>query len=103
MRSGFWKGYRALSDEKKREWSAQDPTVWVGIETNRAMAKWLWDTGIVAGAGDAPGWERIPNYNTPPEAGLEGLTLHEIMLGGWGMPIGKQLWSLAKCLLEIGS
>jgi hypothetical protein len=88
VRSGFWVGYERLNNDEKLAFSAQEPTIWVGVETTRAMAEWLWDSGIAACAGDAPGWERIPNYNSPPEAGLEGRSLHEIMLGGWGMPIG---------------
>ncbi|OAG44387.1 hypothetical protein AYO21_01383 [Fonsecaea monophora] len=91
VRSGFWVGYNALSDAEKIAWSNQKSPIWVGVETSAKMAKWLWDSGIVAGAGDAPGWERIPNYNSPPEAGLQGWSLHEIMLSGWGMPIGESL------------
>ncbi|KAH6988310.1 hypothetical protein BKA56DRAFT_477729 [Ilyonectria sp. MPI-CAGE-AT-0026] len=89
VRSGFWAGYKALSDDEKTAFGKLKPETWVGVETCRDMAKWLWDSGISAAAGDAPGWERIPNYNSPPEAGLSGYTLHEIMLGGWGMPIGE--------------
>ena len=92
VRSGFWYGYRALSDEDKIAFGNLKPETWVGVETCREMAEWFWDSGIVAGAGNAPGWERIPNYNSPPEAGLKGYTLHEIMLGGWGMPIGRWKW-----------
>jgi hypothetical protein len=98
VRSGFWVGYDRLSDEEKLAFSNQEPTVWVGVETTRAMAEWLWDGGVAACAGDAPGWERIPNYNSPPEAGLEGRSLHEIMLGGWGMPIG--MWDIFITLRE---
>lgn len=89
VRSGFWVGYNALSEKDKLAWSYQKPPTWVGVETTRRLAQWLWNSGIAACAGDAPGWERIPNYNSPPEAGLEGWSLHEIMLSGWGMPIGK--------------
>ncbi|KAH6988329.1 hypothetical protein BKA56DRAFT_477842, partial [Ilyonectria sp. MPI-CAGE-AT-0026] len=78
-----------LSNQKKADFGNIKPETWVSVETYREIAKWLWDSGIVAGVGDAPGWERIPNYNSPPEAGLLGYTLHEIMLGGWGMPIGE--------------
>jgi kynurenine formamidase len=89
VRSGFWVGYNALSDQDKLNFANLKPETWVGVETSRDVAKWLWETGVVSGAGDAPGWEKIPNYNSPPEAGLQGKTLHEIMLGGWGMPIGE--------------
>lgn len=89
VRSGFWSAYRKLNPQQQKAWSEEEPTVWVGVETTSNFAKFLWDSGISACAGDAPGWERIPNYNSPPEAGLDGLSLHEIMLSGWGMPIGK--------------
>ena len=87
VRSGFWVGYNALDDNGKKNFGVQAPTVWVGVETSRKTARWLWDSGIVACAGDAPGWERIPQI-TAFEQGLEGHTLHEVMLSGWGMPIG---------------
>ncbi|KAK4934569.1 hypothetical protein LTR10_024205 [Elasticomyces elasticus] len=89
VRSGFWSAYHQLSGQEKRDWSAMEPPIWVGVETTANLAEFLWNSGIAACAGDAPGWERIPNYNSPAEAGLKGLSLHEIMLGGWGMPIGE--------------
>lgn len=93
VRSGFWVGYNGLSLEEKVAWGKLKPIdcKWVGVEASAYMAKLLWDSGIAACAGDAPGWERVPNWNQPIEAGLEGLALHEVMLGGWAMPIGKSL------------
>lgn len=88
VRSGLWIGYNALSKTGQSAWSDEHPSVWVGVETSREMAQWLWDSGITACAGDAAGWEKCPP-NTTPEQGLDGLILHEIMLGGWGMPIGE--------------
>jgi len=56
VRSGFWVGYHGLSRDEKKAFGEMKPETWVGVETNRDMAAWLWDSGIVAGAGDAPGW-----------------------------------------------
>ncbi|KAF9886971.1 hypothetical protein FE257_010712 [Aspergillus nanangensis] len=90
VRTGFWVGYNRLSEEEKAAWSEKEPfNTWVGVETSASMARFIWDGGVSACAGDAPGWERIPNTDSPSEAGLKGLSLHEIMLGGWGMPIGE--------------
>ncbi|RMZ68341.1 cyclase [Pyrenophora seminiperda CCB06] len=67
------------------------PMKHVGVESSRAMAKWLWDTGFSACASDAPAFEAIPKRSID----IEDLFLHEIMLAGWGMPIGE-LWELEK-------
>lgn len=90
VRSGFWVGYKHLTEEEKTAWGAAAPRDCkaVGVEATRAMARWLWESGIAACAGDAPAWEKVPSWEWPESAGLEGLSLHEIMLGGWGMPIG---------------
>ncbi|KAK4934478.1 hypothetical protein LTR10_024269 [Elasticomyces elasticus] len=97
IRSGFWVGYNLLSMEEKVAWSDEHPAVWVGVETSKKMAQWIWDSGISACAGDAVGWEKVP-ADTSAEAGLDGMILHELMLGGWGMPIGEMfdLEALAK-------
>lgn len=81
IRSGFVAGYNALNDEEKITWSHASPTRWVGIETSIDTLKWLWDSGVSAVAGDAPGFERLPLEGTPH--------LHEVLLSGWGMPIGE--------------
>lgn len=56
----------------------------VGVEASRDMAKWLWNSQFSACAGDSPSFEAIPKQSR----GIQDLFLHEIMLGGWGMPIG---------------
>ena len=90
VRSGFKVGYAALSEKEKLAWSVADPTVWVGVETSIKTARWIWETGFSACGGDAPGFERIPNLVGQGEpGGLEKLCLHEVMLSGWGMPIGE--------------
>lgn len=89
VRSGFTVGYAGLSEEEKIAW-ASNPTVWVGVETSVKTARWLWDSGISACAGDAPGWESFPIWCGRSDlGGEEDLSLHEVMLSGWGMPIGR--------------
>jgi len=89
VRSGFTKGYLQMSDDQKIDWSRKTPTDWIGLETSVNTARWLWNSGFAACGGDQPGWESFPIWRTPEEGGLENLSLHEIMLSGFGMPIGK--------------
>ena len=90
VRSGFKIGFDAMNDEERIAWSDANPTNLVGVKTCVETVRWLWDKGFSACAGDAPGWERWPALPAPGEVGgVEMLRLHEIMLNGWGMPIGK--------------
>jgi len=90
VRSGWKKGYEELSKEERIAWSRNVPPKWVGVERSEATLRWLWDNGISACAGDAPAWETITNIREPPEVPVLGtILLHEVMLGGWGMPIGE--------------
>jgi hypothetical protein len=89
VRSGFSVGYAALGEEEKVAWASK-PTAWIGVDTSAETARWLWDTGFSACAGDAPGWESFPIWcGRTKLGGADDLSLHEVMLGGWGMPIGK--------------
>jgi hypothetical protein len=98
VRTGFTVAYNSLSQDERVKWSLTDPPVSVGVEATADTARWIWDQGFSACASDAPGWERFPIFepgvNRDGEkqvidhAGLGRLTLHEIMLSGWGMPIG---------------
>jgi len=89
LRTGFKVGYEALSKEERTEWAHNKPTIWTGIETSAKTARWLWDTGFAAVAGDQPGWEKFPIWTTPDVGGLGDMSLHEVLLGGWAMPIGE--------------
>tara|TARA_R110002003_G_scaffold1993_5_gene23823 strand:+ start:1702 stop:2106 length:405 start_codon:yes stop_codon:yes gene_type:complete len=89
VRSGFTKGYMSLTTNEKISWSDKTPTDWIGVETSIRTARWLWDTGFSACAGDQPGWESFPIWQSNEKDGLEELSLHEVMLSGWGMPIGR--------------
>ena len=89
VRSGWTVGYSKLSDEERLAFADVMPTALVGVETSVKTARFLWENRFSACGGDAPGWERWPALPGDGEVGGVGkLRLHEIMLNGWGMPIG---------------
>ncbi|KAL2823613.1 hypothetical protein BDW59DRAFT_163191 [Aspergillus cavernicola] len=89
VRSGWRVGYQQLTSEEKHQWAAK-PQQWVGVETSVNSLRWLWDTGFSACAGDAPGWECLADGKNPnPDEAMRGYIGHEIMIAGWGMPLGE--------------
>ncbi|KAL6231980.1 hypothetical protein BDW75DRAFT_247556 [Aspergillus navahoensis] len=89
VRSGWRVGYEQLSPEARLQWGAS-PQAWVGVETTIKTLKWVWETGFSACAGDAPGWECLKEGKPPrPEEAMRGYISHEIMIAGWGMPLGE--------------
>lgn len=48
------------------------------------MAQWIWEN-FAAVAGDQPSFEAWP-------APKDGLVLHEVLLAGYGCPIGELFW-----------
>ncbi|KAI4863242.1 hypothetical protein F4820DRAFT_427740 [Hypoxylon rubiginosum] len=53
-----------------------------GVERSEPMLRWLWDR-FAAVAGDQPSFESWPAPASDPYA------LHEVLLAGWGCPIGE--------------
>ena len=99
IRTGYHVVYNAKSDDQILE-KSQSPPGYAGVAQDIAMAEWLWDSGIIAVAGDAPAfesWPPNPSIEENPKSG--GFMLHEILLGGMGMSIGE-MWYLEN-LLEI--
>lgn len=94
IRFGWTQGYQALDEDGRREWGARKPVRLIGVETSKAMAEWLWDNGFSAVAADTVAFERQPFDPAGEPGGLENLGLHEVLLGGWGMPIGKCMTAL---------
>jgi len=90
VRSGWKVGFDAMNEQEKAVWGVANPVRYVGVKTSVETIRWLWETGFSACAGDAPAWERFPAPPLEREVGgIENLCLHEIMLNGWGMPIGE--------------
>jgi hypothetical protein len=48
----------------------------------------LWDNEFSACGGDQPSWEAWPVKIENGAGGVGGLVLHEVILAGWGLPIG---------------
>ena len=59
------------------------------------MLRWIWEN-FSAVAGDQPSFERWP---FPTGAGAALPALHEVLLGGWGCPIGE-LFDLERLAAE---
>ncbi|KAE8331432.1 putative cyclase-domain-containing protein [Aspergillus sergii] len=89
VRSGWRQGYEQLTPDEKQQWAFK-PQRWVGVETSAKTLAWLWETGFSACAGDAPGWECLADGKSPnADEQLKGYIAHEIMIAGWGMPLGE--------------
>ncbi|KAK4938716.1 hypothetical protein LTR10_020899 [Elasticomyces elasticus] len=93
VRFGWTKAYLALDGDGRVEWSQRRPVTLIGVQTSKEMAEWLWNTGFSAVAADTVAFERQPFAPVGEIGGLEKYGLHELLLGGWGMPIGE-MWDL---------
>lgn len=91
VRSGYMAEYAKTSREDLQRLSKVSPPNLAGVEQSEEMLEWIWNH-FSAVAGDHPAWECYPT--------MKDWSLHEVLLGGWGMPIGE-LWDLealaAKC------
>lgn len=88
VRSGWTKAYLELDEQGRRDWAARTPPRLGGVATTKEMAEWLWDSGFAGVASDATAFESLPFKPEGEPGGLEKISLHEVLLGGWGMPIG---------------
>ena len=82
VRSGFMRAYQKMSREEVTAKTKEAPPGVGGVEQSVEALKWIWDH-FSAVVGDQPGFERWP-----PPADL-GWSFHEVLLAGWGCPIGE--------------
>lgn len=63
-------------------WAHQDvvPPRFGGVAQDERILRWIW-TNFAAVAGDQPSFECWPTQ--------QDWLLHEVLLGGWGCPIGE--------------
>jgi hypothetical protein len=112
LRTGFTRDYLALSDEKRRDMPNQPPT-FLGVESSKETAKFIWENNFAAVASDAPSFEMSPlagPHNAPGgiwegeswEQEMQGGgLLHQWFLGGWGVMIGE-MWDLERlCEMSV--
>lgn len=80
VRSGYMATYSTLSDPQKIQIRQTQPARFTGVEQSEEMLQFMWEN-FSACAGDHPSWEAWPTQKE--------WACHEIMLAGWGMPIGE--------------
>jgi hypothetical protein len=82
VRSGMTREWEQKMDSAtKKAYSISAVPQHAGLEASTDMLRWIWDTGFAAVAGDAISFEVYPP--------LGEICLHDYLLAGWGMPIGK--------------
>lgn len=54
-----------------------------GVEASDATIRWHWDNAFAAVASDTVTYEAWPSPRP------WGVSMHEVFLSGWGMPIGE--------------
>lgn len=86
VRCGYTKQYLTLGKEEEEEAGKHLPPQSCGVGQDVRLLKWLWDHHFSAVAGDSPSFESFP-----PSADA-GFLFHEVLLAGWGCPIGEMLW-----------
>lgn len=95
IRSGYMDAYNKLSRSEIESHRSKQPLTFTGVEQSEDMMEFLW-TNFSAAGGDHPSFEAWPTQ--------KDYALHEVMLAGWGMPIGElfDLEKLGKHCKEIG-
>lgn len=86
LRSGYLDAYNKLSREEVEAMRQKQPLTFTGVEQSEEMMEFMWNNFSACGA-DHPSWEAWPTQ--------KDYSLHEVMLAGWGMPIGE-LFDLEK-------
>jgi hypothetical protein len=84
LRTGWIEWYLTL-DQVGREAAAQPPYQVAGLVQGEASLRFLWEHHFAAVASDTPTFEVSPVPATE-------VSLHETLLGLWGMPIGEMFY-----------
>ncbi|KAF7187797.1 hypothetical protein HII31_10697 [Pseudocercospora fuligena] len=93
VRSGYLDAYNKLSRPEIETLRAKQPLTFTGVEQSEDMMEFMWNN-FSACAADHPSWEAWPTQ--------KDYSLHEVMLAGWGMPIGE-LFDLEKLAAHLSS
>jgi hypothetical protein len=86
IRSGWMVQQKGKTVEELKELQKEPPHKFCGVEQSVDMLRWIWGN-FSAVAGDQPSFEVWPTR--------ESWALHEVLLAGWGCPIGE-LFDLEK-------
>ncbi|KAL2108908.1 hypothetical protein VUR80DRAFT_3196 [Thermomyces stellatus] len=98
VRTGWLKAYRALSLEEQAALPYREVRSSCGVEASEESIRWHWDNAFAAVASDTVAYEAWPSPKP------WGVSMHEVFLSGWGMPIGESfdLENLSKRCREEG-
>ncbi|KAI5360978.1 putative kynurenine formamidase/cyclase, kynurenine formamidase superfamily [Septoria linicola] len=86
LRTGYLVAYNKMSKDEIEVMRGKQPLTFTGVEQSEEMMEFMW-SNFSACAADHPSWEAWPTQKE--------YALHEVMLAGWGMPIGE-LFDLEK-------
>lgn len=89
LRTGYHVIYESASEAQIKAKSEVNPPSYAGVAQDLKIAEWIYNNKFSAVAGDAPAFESWPHQGPSKEIGC---ALHEIFLGGWGMPIGEMFY-----------
>ena len=85
VRSGFMSAYRSLTHADIEAKTQESPPQVCGVAQSLDTIQWIWEN-FSAVAGDQPAFEQWPPQLKPE---LGNVSMHEILLAGWGCPIGE--------------
>lgn len=80
IRSGYMAAYSTVQRAELESLSKVFPPTFSGVEQSEEMLEWIWNN-FSAVAGDQPSFECWPSQ--------QPYFLHEVLLAGWGCPIGE--------------
>jgi hypothetical protein len=101
IRSGYMASYVTKSRDELIELTKVNPPSFIGVEPSDEVLQWIWEN-FSAVAGDHPSfecWRKYSRYimahSNTYAARQRDPSLHEVVLAGWGCPIGE-LFDLEK-------
>ncbi|KAF9879302.1 hypothetical protein CkaCkLH20_03535 [Colletotrichum karsti] len=83
VRTGWLQSYRALPLEEQAALPHRKVRSSCGVEASEEAVRWHWDNAFAAVASDTVAYEAWPSPKP------WGVSMHEVFLSGWGMPIGE--------------
>lgn len=98
IRTGWLVAYHKLSTPERAALPDRAVRASCGIEATEETIKWHWDNAFAAVASDTVAYEVWPSPRP------YGVSMHEVFLSGWGMPIGESfdLEALAEKCQQLG-
>jgi kynurenine formamidase len=87
VRTGWIEYYGSLNQEQRTQLAQPGTMQAGGLEQGEESLRFLWDHHFAAVASDNPSFEAHPA--APGKDGQPGESMHGVIIGLWGMPIGE--------------